>query len=133
MSRGLLCSTVVAWGWPSSTAFLVHRRLRTPLKTVAIVGRPNVGKSALFNRLAGLNLSIVHDHAGVTRDRITAQCRRGPQVFEIMDTGGIGANTDDPLTEQVQTEAMPPGNMTEITAEERAKLIAWVAAGAPLD
>ena len=96
---------MVAWGWPSSTAFLVHRRLRTPLKTVAIVGRPNVGKSALFNRLAGLNLSIVHDHAGVTRDRITAQCRRGPQVFEIMDTGGIGANTDDPLTEQVQTEA----------------------------
>jgi GTPase len=75
------------------------------LKTVAIVGRPNVGKSALFNRLAGMNISIVHDMAGVTRDRITAECRRGPQVFQIMDTGGIGANTDDVLTEQVQTEA----------------------------
>jgi GTP-binding protein len=75
------------------------------LKTVAIVGRPNVGKSALFNRLAGMNISIVHDLAGVTRDRITAECRRGPQVFEIMDTGGIGANTEDVLTEQVQVEA----------------------------
>ncbi len=74
-------------------------------KTVAIVGRPNVGKSALFNRLAGMNISIVHDLAGVTRDRITAECRRGPQVFTIMDTGGIGANTEDILTEQVQTEA----------------------------
>lgn len=75
------------------------------LKTVAIVGRPNVGKSALFNRLAGMNISIVHDMPGVTRDRITAECRRGPQVFEIMDTGGIGANTEDVLTEQVQMEA----------------------------
>lgn len=75
------------------------------LKTVAIVGRPNVGKSALFNRLAGKNISIVHDLAGVTRDRITAQCRRGPAWFEIMDTGGIGANTADVLTDQVQTEA----------------------------
>ena len=74
-------------------------------KTVAIVGRPNVGKSALFNRLAGKNISIVHDMAGVTRDRITAECRRGPAIFEIMDTGGIGANTDDVLTAQVQTEA----------------------------
>jgi len=75
------------------------------LKTVAIVGRPNVGKSALFNRLAGKNISIVHDLAGVTRDRITAQCRRGPAWFEIMDTGGIGANTEDVLTDQVQIEA----------------------------
>ena len=75
------------------------------LKTVAIVGRPNVGKSALFNRLAGMNISIVHDRPGVTRDRIVAECRRGPRVFEIMDTGGIGANTDDVLTDQVQVEA----------------------------
>lgn len=75
------------------------------MKTVAIVGRPNVGKSALFNRLAGMNISIVHDLAGVTRDRITAECRRGRKVFQIMDTGGIGENTSDVLTEQVQTEA----------------------------
>jgi GTP-binding protein len=74
-------------------------------KTVAIVGRPNVGKSALFNRLAGKNISIVHDKPGVTRDRIMAECRRGPEIFDIMDTGGIGENTDDVLTSQVQTEA----------------------------
>ncbi|MCB1224549.1 MAG: ribosome biogenesis GTPase Der [Verrucomicrobiales bacterium] len=74
-------------------------------RTVAIVGRPNVGKSALFNRLAGKNISIVHDMAGVTRDRITAECRRAKVPFVLMDTGGIGANTDDVLTEQVQTEA----------------------------
>ena len=74
-------------------------------KLVAIVGRPNVGKSALFNRLAGKNISIVHDQPGVTRDRIMAECRRGPEIFDIMDTGGIGANTDDVLTAQVQTEA----------------------------
>lgn len=79
--------------------------MSSALKTVAIVGRPNVGKSALFNRLAGKNISIVHDMAGVTRDRITAQCRKGPAWFEIMDTGGIGANTEDVLTDQVQTEA----------------------------
>ena len=74
-------------------------------KTVAIVGRPNVGKSALFNRLAGMNISIVHDMPGVTRDRIMAECRRGPEIFDIMDTGGIGENTSDVLTSQVQTEA----------------------------
>ena len=74
-------------------------------KTVAIVGRPNVGKSALFNRLAGKNISIVFDKPGVTRDRIMAECRRGPEIFDIMDTGGIGESTDDVLTDQVQTEA----------------------------
>jgi len=83
----------------------IRTRMPPALKTVAIVGRPNVGKSALFNRLAGRTISIVHDQAGVTRDRITAQCRRGPAWFEIMDTGGIGASTDDVLTDQVQIEA----------------------------
>lgn len=64
------------------------------MKAVVIIGRPNVGKSALFNRLAGRRVSIVHDQPGVTRDRITAVCRQGSLPFEIVDTGGIGAGTD---------------------------------------
>ena len=73
-------------------------------RIVAIVGRPNVGKSALFNRLAGRKISIVHDMPGVTRDRITASCKLGNDPFEIIDTGGIGANVDASFTEQVRAE-----------------------------
>jgi len=75
-----------------------------PARTVAIVGRPNVGKSALFNRLAGRKISIVHDMPGVTRDRITAVCKLGNDAFEIIDTGGIGANVDTSFTSQVRAE-----------------------------
>ncbi len=74
-------------------------------RTVAIVGRPNVGKSALFNRLAGRKIAIVHDQPGVTRDRIRAECRLGKAPFAIFDTGGIGADVDASFKEQVQTEA----------------------------
>jgi GTP-binding protein len=73
-------------------------------RTVAIVGRPNVGKSAIFNRLAGRKISIVHDMPGVTRDRITAVCKLGNDPFEIIDTGGIGANVDASFTGQVRAE-----------------------------
>jgi GTP-binding protein len=72
--------------------------------TVAIVGRPNVGKSALFNRLAGRRISIVHDMPGVTRDRITARCKLGNRPFLIIDTGGIGGNVDADFTTQVRME-----------------------------
>jgi len=74
--------------------------------TIAIVGRPNVGKSALFNRLAGRRISIVHNQPGVTRDRITAPCKKLPIPFDIMDTGGIGATIDgDDFTGMVHQEA----------------------------
>src|SRR5437870_8360248 len=73
--------------------------------TVAIVGRPNVGKSALFNRLAGRKISIVHDEPGVTRDRLSAQCKLGENPFTILDTGGIGSVVDANFAEQVRTEA----------------------------
>src|SRR5512132_2637255 len=60
------------------------------LPNVAIVGRPNVGKSALFNRLVGRRIAIVHDEPGVTRDRITAEAERSGRVFMLAHTGGMG-------------------------------------------
>jgi GTP-binding protein len=74
-------------------------------RVVAIVGRPNVGKSALFNRLAGSRIAIVHDQEGVTRDRITAECRLGEAPFTIIDTGGIGSVVDEAFAQQVRREA----------------------------
>ncbi len=60
------------------------------LPMVAIVGRPNVGKSTLLNRLAGRRISIVHDRPGVTRDRIAAEVEMDDRTVEMIDTGGIG-------------------------------------------
>ena len=64
---------------------------------VAIVGRPNVGKSLLFNRLCGKRLSIVEDTPGVTRDRLYAECEWGGRKFDIVDTGGIEPTTDSEI------------------------------------
>jgi GTP-binding protein len=75
------------------------------MPTVAIVGRPNVGKSALFNRLAGRKIAIVHDQPGVTRDRIAAPCTLTAHPCTLIDTGGIGATLDDGFGEQVAIEA----------------------------
>jgi GTP-binding protein len=76
-----------------------------PAGNVAIVGRPNVGKSALFNRLAGRNIAIVHDEPGITRDRLAAPCTRGPRPFTVWDTGGIGGAGENDLTTQVRAAA----------------------------
>jgi len=74
------------------------------MRTVAIVGRPNVGKSALFNRLARRRISIVHDQPGVTRDRISTECKWDDEPFTLIDTGGIGSDVDTSFTEQVDAE-----------------------------
>ncbi|HHY35259.1 MAG TPA: ribosome biogenesis GTPase Der [Firmicutes bacterium] len=68
------------------------------LKTVAIVGRPNVGKSALFNRIARANRSIVHSETGVTRDRLYAEVEWTGKAFRLVDTGGLLPGAEDDLT-----------------------------------
>ena len=83
------------------------QRKNTPesVGKVAVVGRPNVGKSALFNRLAGRNIAIVHDQPGITRDRLAAPCVRGQRPFTVWDTGGIGGAGEVELRVQVRSAA----------------------------
>ena len=73
---------------------------------VAIVGRPNVGKSMLFNRLAGRRLSIVEDTPGVTRDRLYAECDWAGRKFDIVDTGGIEPRADNEILAFMREQAM---------------------------
>jgi GTP-binding protein len=72
------------------------------LPVVAIVGRPNVGKSSVFNWLVGRRISIVDPTAGVTRDRVSSIVESGNRFFELTDTGGIGIVDSDELTEDVE-------------------------------
>ena len=72
---------------------------------VAIVGRPNVGKSMLFNKLTGQRLSIVEDTPGVTRDRLYAPCEWLGRKFDLVDTGGIEPRTDDEILLFMRTQA----------------------------
>lgn len=72
---------------------------------VAIVGRPNVGKSTLFNKLIGQRLSIVEDTPGVTRDRIFAECEWRNRTFMLIDTGGIEPDTHDVILSQMRQQA----------------------------
>jgi GTP-binding protein len=76
-----------------------------PLPVVAIVGRPNVGKSTLFNRLIGARVAIVEDTPGITRDRIYGECEWQGRRFGLIDTGGILIETDDELRSMVREQA----------------------------
>ena len=72
---------------------------------VAIVGRPNVGKSMLFNKLCGQRLSIVEDTPGVTRDRLYASCEWLGRTFDIVDTGGIEPSADSEILAFMREQA----------------------------
>ena len=72
---------------------------------VAIVGRPNVGKSSLFNALYGERISIVHDEPGVTRDRIYAETVWRERAFVMIDTGGIEPESDDVILKGMRMQA----------------------------
>src|SRR5437868_2682687 len=74
----------------------------TPI--VAIVGRPNVGKSALFNRLAGAPIAIVQDMPGVTRDRLYAETTALGRAYVLIDTGGFDPQSEDPLTQSIASQ-----------------------------
>ena len=76
-----------------------------PSRTVALVGRPNVGKSRLFNRLCGKRMSIVHDMPGVTRDLISTEVR---DDYVLLDTGGIGMEIEMTSIEPWQTQTPSP-------------------------
>ena len=76
-----------------------------PLPVVAVVGRPNVGKSTLFNKLIGQRLSIVEDTPGVTRDRIYSKCEWREHKFMVVDTGGIEPKEDDKMLTLMRQQA----------------------------
>ncbi len=75
------------------------------LPIVAVVGRPNVGKSTLFNKLVGQRMSIVEDTPGVTRDRIYSKCEWRNREFMVVDTGGIEPKSDDIILSQMRRQA----------------------------
>jgi len=96
-------------------------------KIVAIVGRPNVGKSTFFNLLAGEALSIVSDQPGVTRDRIYADCEWRGTTFQIVDTGGIEPKTDDVIYKGMRRQAELAMDMADVivfVVDIRAGLVA---------
>ena len=81
---------------------------------VAIVGRPNVGKSTFFNKMAGHRISIVEDVPGVTRDRVTADVEWLGHAFTLIDTGGIDPNTEDELFSQMREQAQVAMDMADV-------------------
>ena len=85
---------------------------------VAIVGRPNVGKSTLFNRLIGRREAIVNEESGVTRDRNYGKAFWGDKEFSVIDTGGYVSNSDDIFEEEI--------NKQVVLAMEEADIVLFV-------
>lgn len=81
---------------------------------VAVIGRPNVGKSTFFNKIIGERRAIVEDTPGVTRDRIYAETEWNGKSFAIIDTGGIEPNTEDPILSQMREQAVMAMEMSDV-------------------
>lgn len=79
--------------------------MRSKLPVVVIVGRPNVGKSTLFNRIIRKRVAVVEDTPGITRDRLYAEAEWQGRKFTVVDTGGIVFGEEDPLAEQIRVQA----------------------------
>ncbi|MCX8090204.1 MAG: ribosome biogenesis GTPase Der [Verrucomicrobiae bacterium] len=84
---------------------------------IAIVGRPNVGKSALFNRIVGRRIAIVHDQPGVTRDRVSAEAEWRGRAFTLVDTGGIGLLRGEKAHDVIVRAAMEQVELAIASAE----------------
>ena len=81
---------------------------------VAIIGRPNVGKSTFFNYIVGKRISIVEDIPGVTRDRITADANWRDRDFTLIDTGGIEPESDDVILSKMRRQANIAINLADV-------------------
>ncbi len=79
--------------------------MRSTLPVVVIVGRPNVGKSTLFNRVIKKRIAVVEDNPGITRDRLYAEAEWTGKAFQIVDTGGIAFADEDPISMQIRVQA----------------------------
>ena len=84
------------------------------LPVIAIVGRPNVGKSTFFNKVAGRKISITENRPGVTRDRITADCEWRGRPFMLIDTGGIELKSEDTMWKQIALQAQAAVEMADV-------------------
>ncbi|MEE0515883.1 MAG: GTPase, partial [Emergencia sp.] len=81
---------------------------------VAVVGRPNVGKSTFFNKVVGRRVSIVEDTPGVTRDRIYAEAEWSGTSFALIDTGGIEPASEDVILSQMREQAQVAMDMADV-------------------
>ena len=99
---------------------------------VALVGRPNVGKSTLFNRLAGERLAVVHERPGTTRDRIVAEAEWNGVAFDLIDTGGFDP-TDDSLDERYLPQIRAQAEQAILAADAIVFLVDGASGVSPLD
>ncbi len=110
---------------------LIDKKLKLP--SVAIVGRPNVGKSALFNRIIRRRLAIVHEESGVTRDRITAIAEWEERQFLLIDTGGLGYFKGERVTDHFDKFIIDQLNVAVESADKIIFVIDIIKGITPLD